>query len=138
MKYEYVKKVYFNKEITDRPLDDYNDRLGRFCVIEMKKTEHQEEYKKRICGMLTCMMGLMGYPGKVSFQDYPGEVEVNQCWIREDDAMIYIHHKYWNGHETKLFCELTEALGTYLHFDIEYLSAENMGSLGACSSDTEI
>ncbi|MCP4400151.1 MAG: hypothetical protein GY801_22940 [bacterium] len=47
MKSEDIRKVYFNKEITDRPLDEYDDRIGRFCIIEMKNTEHQEGRKKK-------------------------------------------------------------------------------------------
>jgi adenylate cyclase class IV len=131
MKYDYIQKVYFNKEITDRPLDDYGDRLGRFCTIEMKKMDHQEGRKKRICEMLTCIMKLMGYPDEISNENFSGKIEINHCWISEDDAKIYIQHKYWNGHEMKLFCDITEALGKYLHFETEYLSAEKMRSIGA-------
>ncbi len=130
MKSEDIRKVYFNKEITDRPLDEYDDRIGRFCIIEMKNTEHQEGRKKRICDMLTCMMKLMGYPGELSPENFSGEIEINHCWIHENDAMLSIQHKYWNGHEMKLFCEITAALGTYLHFEIEYLSADRLRSIG--------
>ncbi len=126
MKYECIHKVYFNKDITDRPPDDYEDRLGSFCIIEMKKTEHRDGCKNRILDMITCMMKLMGYPGEVSSGNFSGEIEVNHCWIREDGASIYIDHKYWNGHEIKLFCDIMKALGTYLHFDIEYLSAKTL------------
>jgi hypothetical protein len=31
----------------------------------------------------------------------------------------------------KLFCDVIEALGKYLHFETEYLSAEKMRSIGA-------
>ncbi len=129
MKYEDIQKVYFNKEITDRSLDDYDDRLGRFCVIEIKEMENLEKRKDRIRGMLTCMMKLMGYPGDVSSDNISGEV--NHCWVEEDSARIYIQHKYWNGHEMRLFCDIMEALGAYLHFDIEYLSAEKLRRPGA-------
>lgn len=129
MKYECIHKAYFNKEITDRSADDYEDRLGRFCIIEMKKTENLEGCKNRILEMLTCTMKLMGYPGEVSSENFSSGIEVNHCWIREDGASISIDHKYWNGHEIKLFCNIMEALGTYLHFDIEYLSAEKLQSL---------
>jgi adenylate cyclase class IV len=130
MKYDYIQKVYFNKEITDRPLDDYDDRLGRFCIIEMKTMDNQEERKKRICRMLTCIMNLMGYPGEISNENFSGKVEINHCWVSEDDANIYIQHKYWDGHEMKLFCDIIEALGKYLNFEIEYLSAEMIRSIG--------
>ena len=129
MKYECIHKVYINKEITGRSADDYEDRLGRFCVIELKKTEYREGCKNKILEMLTCMMKLMGYPGEVTSENFTDGIEVNHCWIREDGTSIYIDHKYWNGHEIKLFCDIMEALGIYLHFDIGYLSAEKLKSL---------
>jgi hypothetical protein len=120
MKCDFIQKVYFNKKITDRSLNDYDDRLGLFCVIEMKKMNDREGRKKRTCEMLTCIMKLMGYPGEISNENFSGKIEINHCWISEEDANIYIQHKYWNGHEMKLFCDITEALGKYLNFEVEY------------------
>ena len=130
MDYEYIQRVYFNKEITDRPLDDKEDRRGKFCVIEMKSTALQEGRKNSICDMLSCMMKLMGYPGEIFPKNFSGEIEINHWRIHKDDAIISIQHKYWNGYEMKLFCTITAALRHYLHFEIEYLSAEQMRRIG--------
>jgi hypothetical protein len=76
-------------------------------------------------------MKLVGYPDEIVPENVAGSLEINHCWIYEGDDTISIQHKYWNGHEMKLFCDLMAVLGTYLHFEIEYLSAEKMRSIGA-------
>ena len=122
MRYDYIQKVYFNKEITDRSLDDYDDRLGKFCVVEIN-----EEWGKRgVREILTHIMGLMGYPGKISPEDPLVSLEINHCWISEHNNKIHIQHKYWNGKEMVLFCDIMEALGKCCNFEVEYLSAEKI------------
>ncbi|MDM8528256.1 hypothetical protein QUF58_08580 [Anaerolineales bacterium HSG24] len=122
MKYDYIQKVYFNKELTDRPLDDYDDRLGKFCVIEMTEMR----YKRRICEILTHIMGLMGYSGEIPYEEYLNSLEINYCWINEHNKEIHIQHKYWNGGEMALFCDIMAVLAKYQDFEIEYLSAEKI------------
>ncbi len=128
MRYDYIETVYFNKEITERSLDDYDDRLGLFCVIQLKESNHSKIHIKRTYEMVTWIMKLMGYPGEISEErKMMGDYEVNHCWIRDsDDSRISIQHKYWNGSEMKVFCEIMESLGKFLQFEIEYLPAETL------------
>jgi hypothetical protein len=129
MKYEYIQTVYFNKEITDRPLDDYDDRLGRFCVIELKKVDYPKGRNAKVYEMLSCLMKLLGYPDTIDPEKVEGSLEINHCWVYEDDDMISIQHKYWNGHEMKVFCDLMAALATYLHFEMKYVPTDEIGKL---------
>ncbi|CAN2041894.1 hypothetical protein GMMP15_620002 [Candidatus Magnetomoraceae bacterium gMMP-15] len=55
------------------------------------------------------------------------------CYAWEQRTKIkLIIPKYWHGYEMKLFDKKMEALGKYLEFEVEYLSAKNIKSLG-CS-----
>lgn len=130
MRYNYIRKVHFNKEITDRPLDEYDDRLGLFCLIEIKESEHLKIHVERTYETLTWVMKLMGYPDEIKEdRKFGGDYELNNCWIRDDDNRITIWHKYWSGPEMKVFCEIMEALGKFLDFEIEYLPSEELRSL---------